>query len=58
MMVLVVKADSLFCDGLVLSISTNMDMLIKTFCRTMGWVKECESYCKEINIYGNPLLNK
>lgn len=36
MMVLVVKADSLFCDGLVLSVSTNMDMLIKTFCRTKG----------------------
>lgn len=23
-----------------------------------GWVEECESCCKEINIYGNPLLSK
>ena len=23
-----------------------------------GGVKECESCCKEINIYGNPLLSK
>lgn len=35
-----------------------MDMLIKNILSNKGWVKECESYCKEINIYGNPLLNK
>lgn len=28
-----------------------MDMLIKNILSNNGWVKECESCCKEINIY-------
>ena len=35
-----------------------MDMLIKNILSNNGWAKECELCCKEINIYGNPLLSK
>ncbi len=28
-----------------------MDMLIKNILSNNGWVKECESCCKEINIW-------
>lgn len=28
-----------------------MDILIKNILSNNGWVKECESRCKEINIY-------
>lgn len=47
MVVLVVKSGFLFCDGLVLSISTNMDMLIKTFCRTMGGLRNVSRVVKK-----------
>ncbi len=35
-----------------------MDMLTKNILSNNEWVKECESCCEEINIYGNPLLSK
>lgn len=41
------KADSLFCDGLVLSISINVDILIKIFCRTMSGSRDVSRVVKK-----------
>lgn len=57
MVVLVVKTNSLFCEGLIIKYIHKYGYIDKSILSNNGWVKECESHCKEINIYGNPLLS-
>lgn len=57
MMVLVVKSGFFVCEFSFKYIH-KYGYIDKNILSNNEWVKECELCCKEINIYGNPLLSK